>query len=117
MTLTTTERAIAAFAVEDEEWAALEQFMPPQIGKIKIDWRHVLDCLLIRFGFGMRGVAWHRIPNSSTIRMAFMKAVELGVFARIEDALPRLNVRRGMWMKVIEGAKIAATRRRNRANG
>src|SRR5438105_369229 len=116
MTLTTTERAIATFALDDEEWTALEKFMPPQIGKIKIDWRHLLACLLIRFAFGMRGTPWHKIPNSSTIRMSFMKAVELGVFARIEDALPTLNVRRGMWVRVIEGAKIAATRRRNRAN-
>ena len=112
MTRTTTERAIDTFALDDEEWAPLAPFMPPQVGKRLIDWRRVLDCVLIRFAFGVRGVSWRKIPNSSAIRMAFMKAVELGVFTRIEEALPTLNVRHSMWRKVCEGAKVAATRRR-----
>ena len=112
MTRSIIERAFDTCALGDEEWATLERFMPPQVGKRQIDWRRVLDCLLVRFAFAARGVSWRRIPNSSTIRMAFMKAVELGVFVRIEEALPTLRVRHSMWRRVCEGAKVAATRRR-----
>src|SRR6266568_4957204 len=114
MTQSMIERALDLYKMDDAEAAQILPFMPTQIGKVKIDWRRVLDCVLIRFAFGMHGTSWAKIPNSSSIRMSFMKAVELGTFDRIAKALPDLEVRQSMWLKVIEGATLAATKRRGR---
>jgi hypothetical protein len=100
--------------MDDDEWAEIEQFAPPQVGQVQIDWRHVFDCLLVRFAVGQRGIPWQKIPGSSTIRMSFFKAVELGTFENLARALPSLNVRHSMWRRVCEGARVAGVARRER---
>ena len=100
--------------MDDEEWREIADFMPPQVGKRHVDWRNICDALIVRFNF--RNCAWSKLPNASQVRMAFMRAIEAGVWARIGAALPMLkNVRQQMWGNVLRGAEIAAIGRRERS--
>jgi putative transposase of IS4/5 family DUF4096 len=103
--------------MDDSEWAEIQPFMLPQVGRVTVDWRAICDRLLVRFNHGQRGCPWSKLPNSSTVRMAFRRANDAGVWARIGAALASLNVRRAMWDAMVRGAEVAAAARRSRGNG
>ena len=105
----------ALYAMDDSEWAEIQPFMLPQVGRVIVDWRNVCDKLLARFNYGQHGCPWSALPNSSTVRMAFRRANDAGVWACIGAALPTLNVRREAWANVVRGAEVAAGARRSRA--
>jgi hypothetical protein len=107
---------LAFYAMDDSEWAEISGSMMPQIGRVQVDWRNVCDKLLVRFNYGQRGCPWSKLPSSSTVRMAFRRGIDAGVWARIGAALPTLNVRREMWANVVRGAEVAAGARRSRGN-
>jgi hypothetical protein len=104
----------ALYAMDDSEWADIQPFMLPQVGRVIVDWRTICDKILVRFNHGQRGCPWSKLPNSSTVRMAFFRGIDGSVWARIGSALPTLNVRREMWEAVVRGAEVAAVARRSR---
>lgn len=107
-------RALASYGLADMEWEQLRQFMPPKTGKRETDWRAACDAWIVRFAVGQHGIAWAHIPNSSTYRMAMVRALKYGIFGKIAAALPQLQVRHEIWRRVIAGARTAAVGRRQR---
>jgi transposase len=92
VTLTVIERAIAKFAVDDDEWAVLAPYMPVKEHKSgsETDWRHVVDALVVKWNFP--NCAWRKLPHSSQIRMAWHRSVDYGTWSALERALPNLNL-------------------------
>lgn len=106
----------AFYTMDDSEWAEIQPYMLPHIGRVIVDWRAICDKLLVRFNHGQRGCPWSKLPNSSTVRMAFRRANDAGVWSRIGAALPTLDVRRELWVNVVRGAAVAAVARRSRGS-
>ena len=101
-TMTTiTERAIATFALNDEEWALLASYMPTKAHNTgsDTDWRAVVNALMIKWYFPL--CAWRKIPNASRVRMAWHRSVDYGTWSAIERALPSLNLSRAGMLKRI----------------
>jgi transposase len=113
---TAPDDPFAFYAMDDSEWAVIQPFMLPQVGRVIVNWRAICDKLLARFHYGQRDCPWSKLSNSSTVRMAFRRANDAGVWARIGAALPTLDVRREMWANVVHGAEVAAGARRSRCN-
>jgi transposase len=111
---TAPDDPFAFYAMDDSEWAQIQPFMLAQVGRVIVNWRAICDKLLLKFNHGQRGCPWSKLPNSSTVRMAFRRANDAGVWARIGAALPTLNVRRELWANVVRGAEVAAGARRSR---
>jgi hypothetical protein len=101
MTLTIIERAIATFAIADDEWALLAPFMPTKKHNTgsETDWRSTVDALIVKWN--LPNCAWRKIPSASRIRMAWHRSVEYGTWAEIERALPSLGLSRASMFKKI----------------
>jgi hypothetical protein len=113
---TAPDDPLAFYAMDDSEWAEIQPFMMPQVGRVIVDWRAICDKLLLKFNQGQRGCPWSKLPNSSTVRMAFRRGIDGGVWAQIGVTLSTLDVRRVMWANVVRGAAVAAVARRSRGN-
>jgi hypothetical protein len=112
MTLTTIQRAIATFAIQDDEWILLAPFMPRKAHNTgsQTDWRAIVDALLVKWM--LSNCAWRKFPNASRLRMAWHRSVEYGTWAQIERALPSLGLSRAaMFQQICTAARRVRTQR------